>query len=58
VLAKWLTVTPYDRLLILPRQATAAVVQGNAVAGILQYGLEAEEKELRLTSLSGRAAPR
>jgi hypothetical protein len=58
VLAKWLTVTPYDRLLILPRQGTAAVIGGNRVMGILQYGLEAEEKELRLTSLTGRAAPR
>lgn len=58
VLAKWLTVTPYDRLLILPRQGTAAVIGGNTVTGILQYGLEAEEKELRLTTLTGRAAPR
>ncbi len=58
VLAKWLRVTEYDRLLIIPRQATAAVVQEGHVSGILQYGIEAEEKELRLTSLTGRAAPR
>jgi hypothetical protein len=57
-LSGWLRSMAYDRLLILPRQATAAVIQGQHVIGIVQYGLEAEERELRLTSLAGRAAPR
>lgn len=58
VLAKWLQVTEYDRLLVLPRGATAAVHAQGRVAGILQYGLESEERELRLSSITGRAAPR
>lgn len=57
-LAAELARTAYDRLLIVPRQGTAAVVGGGAVRGIVQYGLEAEERELRLVGLSGRAAPR
>ncbi|MFM8980938.1 MAG: ExbD/TolR family protein [Planctomycetia bacterium] len=57
-LAAELQRVPYDRLLLVPRQATAAVVGGGAVRGIVQYGLEAEERELRLVGLSGRAAPR
>lgn len=58
VLSKWLQVTEYDRLLVLPRGATAAVHAGGRVAGILSYGIESEDKELRLLSLTGRAAPR
>ena len=50
--------TEYDRLLVLPRGATAAVYAGNRVTGILSYGVESEDKDLRLLSLTGRAAPR
>lgn len=57
-LAAELAKVSYDRLLLVPRQATAAVVGSGAVLGIVQYGLEAEERELRLVGLSGRAAPR
>lgn len=57
-LARWLQVTEYDRLLLVPRAGTAAVHAEGRVAGILTYGLESEEKELRLTGLSGRAAPK
>lgn len=58
ILAKWLQVTEYDRLLVIPRGATAAVHLEGRVAGILQYGIESEERELRLSSITGRAAPR
>jgi hypothetical protein len=56
LLARWLAATDYDRLLIIPRSGSAAVHADGRVAGILQFGLESEESELRLTSLSGRPA--
>ena len=57
-LARWLQVTDYDRLLLVPRAGTAAVVADGRVAGILTYGFESEEKELRLNAINGRAAPK
>jgi hypothetical protein len=56
LLARWLTATEYDRLLLIPRSGSAAVHADGRVTGILQFGLESEEGELRLTSLSGRQA--
>lgn len=56
LLARWLTATDYDRLLIIPRSGTAAVHTDGRVAGILKFGLESEEAQLRLTSLAGQVA--
>jgi hypothetical protein len=56
LLARWLAATDYDRLLLIPRSGSAAVHAEGRVAGILQFGLESEEGELRLTSLTGRPA--
>jgi hypothetical protein len=58
LLAKWLQVTEYDRLLIVPRSGTAGVLAEGRIAGILEYGLESEEKELRLSGITGRVAPK
>jgi biopolymer transport protein ExbD len=56
LLARWLAATPCDRLLLIVRDATASVQLPTGVVGILRYGLEPEEKDLRLNSLSPRAA--
>ena len=58
LLAKWLQVTDYDRLVLVCRGGIASVRAENRVAGILQFALESEEADLRLTGLSGRVAPK
>jgi hypothetical protein len=50
--------TPYDRVDLRLGSGTAAVRAGETVVGILQLGFEAEDEELRLTSLVPRRAPR
>ncbi|MHC5010333.1 MAG: hypothetical protein ACYTG6_05195 [Planctomycetota bacterium] len=42
----------------MPPQAAAAVHTGNRVAGLVRFGIEAEEGALRIGSLETQVAPR
>jgi hypothetical protein len=57
-LAGWLRATTYDRVFVLPPEATYSVWARGRVEGILRVGLEPEETDLRINALSARAAPR
>jgi hypothetical protein len=57
-LQRWLQATPYDRLVLLAPDATVAVGAEGRITGILRAVLEAEARELKISSLTARAAPR
>jgi hypothetical protein len=57
-LVGWLRATPFDRVVVATAEGSAAVLHGGRVAGVLRYALEAENGELRLSSMKARAAPR
>lgn len=56
-LQKWLQATPYDRLVLLSPDATAAVWSRGRIDGVLRASLEAEARELKILALTARAAP-
>jgi hypothetical protein len=57
-LAEWLRARPYDRLYLLPSEGNAAVAVDRAVGGVLRFGLESEDGQLRLNNLTPKVAPR
>lgn len=42
----------YDRLLMVPKEGSAAVIGGGQVLGVLRFEIESEEKELRIGYLT------
>ena len=57
-LAAWLRSRPYDRLFLLPSEGNAAVTAGGRIAGVLRFGLEPEDGQLRLNNMTPKVAPR
>lgn len=57
-LVGWVRATPFDRLLVLKVEGTAAIHAHDRIEGILRFDLDPEQGELSLASLTPRVAPR